>query len=168
MNVKEDFLRMCNFNLHDGRQIRFREDSWLGTTLLKLQYLNLYNIVRRQNATVADIFSLRPLNVSFCRNLVAENLLSWHDLVMRLLDIQLTDRSDTFKWPLNHNGQFSVNSMYQAFLDINVVPNNCHVWKIKVPLKIRVFMWLLYREAILTKHNLVKRNLHGNIMCYFL
>jgi hypothetical protein len=45
MNVKEDFLSMGNFNLHDGKQIRFWEDSWLGTTPLRLQYLNLYNIV---------------------------------------------------------------------------------------------------------------------------
>jgi hypothetical protein len=56
-----------------------------------------------------------------CGSLVAENLLSWHDLVRRLMDIHVTDRPDTFKWSLNHNGQFSVKSMYQAFLDTNVV-----------------------------------------------
>jgi hypothetical protein len=134
---------------------------------LRLQYLNLYNIVRRKDATVANIFSLRPLNISFRRNLVAENLLSWHDLVTRLMDIRLVDRLDTFNWSLNHNGKFSVSSMYQAFLDTNVVPNNSHLWKIKLPLKIRVFLWLLYKEAILTNDNLVKRNWYGNIMCYF-
>jgi hypothetical protein len=103
----------------------FWEDSWLGTAPLKQQYL--YNIVQRRNATVADIFSLRPLNVSFRRNLADENFLSWHDLVRRLMDIHLTHRQDTFKWPLNHNGQFSVKSMYQAFLDTNVVPNNSYL-----------------------------------------
>jgi hypothetical protein len=143
MSIKEDFFSMGNFILHDGRQIRFWEDSWLGTTPLKIQYLNLYNIIRRKDAMVAKIFSSKPLNVSFRRNLVAENVLSWHALVMRLMYIQLMDRSDTFKWSLNHDGQFSVSSMYQAFLDTNVVPNNSHLWKIKVPLKIRVFLWLL-------------------------
>jgi hypothetical protein len=34
-------------------------------------------------------------------------------------------------------------------------------------LKIKVFIWLLYREAILTKDNLVKRNWHGNAKCCF-
>jgi hypothetical protein len=34
------------------------------------------------------------------------------------------------------------------------------LWKIKIPLKIKVFLWLLYREVILTKDNLVKRNWH--------
>jgi hypothetical protein len=74
------------------------------------------------------------------------------------MDIQLVDRPDAFKWSLNHNDKFFVSSMYQAFLDTNVVPNSSHLWKIKLPLNIRVFLWFLYREAILTKDNLVKRN----------
>jgi hypothetical protein len=86
---------------------------------------------------------------------------------MRLIDIQLTDRPDSFKWSLNFSDQFSVNSMYQAFIDTNVVPNNSYLWKIKIPLKIKVFIWLLYREAILTKDNIVKRNWYGNVKCYF-
>jgi hypothetical protein len=57
--------------------------------------------------------------------------------------------------------------MYQAFLDTNVVTNNSYIWKIKVPLKIKVFLWLLHRQAILTKDNLVKKNWHINVMCYF-
>jgi hypothetical protein len=78
---------MGSFNIHHGRQTRLWEDSWLGTTPLKQQYPNLYNIVRRRNATVADIFSSRPLNISFRRNLVAENSLAWHELVSRLMDM---------------------------------------------------------------------------------
>jgi hypothetical protein len=77
---------------------------------------------------------------------------------MKLSSIHLTDSPDHFKWSLNSNGRFTVNSMYQAFLHTNVVPNNSYLWKIKVPLKIKVFLWLLHREAILTKDNLVKRN----------
>jgi hypothetical protein len=77
---------------------------------------------------------------------------------MRLINIRLTDRSDIFKWSLNSSGQFFVSSMYQVFIDTNIVSNNSYLWKIRIPLKIKVFIWLLYREAILTKDNLVKRN----------
>jgi hypothetical protein len=31
-----------------------------------------------------------------------------------------------------------------------------YLWKIKVPLKIQIFMWLLYKKVILTKDNLPK------------
>jgi hypothetical protein len=41
--------------------------------------------------------------------------------------------------------------MYQALLDSNIVPYNNYLWKIKIPLKIKIFLWLPYREAILTK-----------------
>jgi hypothetical protein len=57
--------------------------------------------------------------------------------------------------------------MYQAFIDTNSVPNNSYLWKIRIPLKIKVFIWLLYRDAILTKDNLVKRNWQGNVRCCF-
>jgi hypothetical protein len=167
MNVKDAFLSMGNFNLQDGKQIRFWEDIWLGATTLKGQYPNLYNIVWRKSAMAADIFSSRPLHISFQRNLVVENLQSCHNLVMRLTNICLTDRPDNFKWLLNSNGRFSDNSMYQAFLDTNIVPNISYLWKIKILLKIKVFVWLLYRKAILIKDNLVKRNWYGNVMCCF-
>jgi hypothetical protein len=95
MNVKEDFLSMDNFNLHDGRQIRFWEDSWLGTMPLKLHYPNLYNIVRRKNAMVADIFSLRPLNVPL--NTTVGHCKGWHLLynvtqIHRYIDFSLGNR----------------------------------------------------------------------------
>jgi hypothetical protein len=73
MNVRDKFFSMGNFILQDGKQIRFWEDRWLGASTLKDQYPNLYNIVRKKSATVANIFSSRPLNVSFRRSLVAEN-----------------------------------------------------------------------------------------------
>jgi hypothetical protein len=74
---------------------------------------------------------------------VAQNLHSWHNLVMRLTTIQLTDQPDKFKWSPKSNGQISVWSIYQAFLDTNVVPHNSYLWKIKIPLKIKIFLWLL-------------------------
>jgi hypothetical protein len=138
--------------------IRFWEDSWLSATTLKEQYPNLYNIVRRKVATSAEILGLRLFNISFRRSLVTGNLQDWHDLLLKLSSINLTDSPDHFKWSLNSNGRFTVNSMYRDFLDTNIVPNNSYLWKIKVPLKIKVFLWLLHREAILTKDNLAKRN----------
>jgi hypothetical protein len=49
---------------------------------LKEQYPNLYNIARKKNATISDIFSTRPLNISFRRNLMDDNLQSWHNMVL--------------------------------------------------------------------------------------
>jgi hypothetical protein len=59
INIKDQFLSMSSFKLQDGKQIRFWEDKWLGAKALKEDYPNLYNIVRRKSATVADIFHPR-------------------------------------------------------------------------------------------------------------
>lgn len=42
-----------------------------------------------------------------------------------------------------------------------------YLWKMKIPLKIKIFMWLLNRRVILTKDNLMKRNWHGCTKCAF-
>jgi hypothetical protein len=86
MNAKDQFLNFGYFILQNGAQIRFWEDKWLGDSTLKEQYLNLYIIVRNKSATVANIFSTRPLNILFRRSLVDANLRSWHNLVLRIAD----------------------------------------------------------------------------------
>jgi hypothetical protein len=70
MSIKYQFLSLGSFKLQDGKQIRFWEDKWLGANVLKDDYPNLYDIVRRKNATLAEIFRTQPLNISFRRSLV--------------------------------------------------------------------------------------------------
>jgi hypothetical protein len=45
--------------------------------------------------------------------------------------------------------------------------NNKKIWKAEIPLKIKVFMWLLSKNAILTKDNLMKKNWQGDQHCKF-
>ena len=89
MRVKPEFLRWGKFKLGNGSLIRFWEDTWLGNEPLKNQYPALYNIVRKKSDLVSSVLSSIPLNISFRRSLVANNLLSWHQLVARVIDIQL-------------------------------------------------------------------------------
>ena len=41
------------------------------------------------------------------------------------------------------------------------------IWKGKIPAKIKIFMWLLENNAILTKDNLIKRKWVGYPKCSF-
>ena len=130
----------ATFKLGNGSQIRFWEDSWLDNEPLKNQYPTLYNIARKKSALGSHVLSSTPLIVSFRRSLVANNLLLWHQLVARVIDIQLQDQSDTFVWSLHQNGVFSVRSMYRA-----IIPHNHIIWKLKLHLKIKIFMWYLIK-----------------------
>ena len=102
-----EFLRWGKYKLGNGSHIRFWEDSWLDNESLKNQYPTLYNIARKKSALVSHVLSsTTPLNIYFRRSLVANNLLLWHQLVARVMDIQLQDQSDTFVWSLHQNGFF--------------------------------------------------------------
>ena len=57
-----------------------------------------------------------------------------------------------------------VESMYVDVINSSVIPSFKHVWKVKVPLKIKVFMWLR-KQVILTKNNLIKRNWTRSTRC---
>jgi hypothetical protein len=52
MEMKDQFMNLAIFNLKDGSQIMFWEDTWLGKYSLCSQYPNLYNIICKKHATV--------------------------------------------------------------------------------------------------------------------
>ena len=108
-----------------------------------------------------------PLNISFRRTLVEDKLGLWHELVSKVMNIVLTDANDSFKWTLTQNSVFTVKSMYRDLMLTNSIPCNSRVWKIKVPLKIKIFLWYLQKGVILTKDNLLKRRWKGGSKCCF-
>jgi hypothetical protein len=117
----------------------------------------LYYIVRHKNDTIAKMLETFPPNVTFRRSLIGPRQISWHELLQHLELVPLTQRSDVFRWNLTGNGSFS---------DIPV-DNNSKIWKMKIPLKTKVFAWYLRCGVILTKDNLAKHNWHGCKKCVF-
>jgi hypothetical protein len=68
---------------------------------------------------------------------------------------------------LKKNGTFSVKSTYNALTNCDGGQPFKHIWKSKIPAKIKIFLWLVANEAILTKDNLLKRRWRGDPLCYF-
>jgi hypothetical protein len=93
------------------------------------------------------------------------NLRVWHDVVAMVADVYLTNQRDRFVWGLHQNGLFLVNSMYRALLGAEAILYNTLIWKLKLSLKIKVFMWYLYKGVILTKDNLARRQWQGDRKC---
>jgi hypothetical protein len=54
MKVKTEFLPLGKFDLGDGSQVRFWEDSWIRSRPLKSLFPTLYNIVRRKKIRLYD------------------------------------------------------------------------------------------------------------------
>jgi hypothetical protein len=137
-------------------------DTWLGNLPLKDKFPSLFNIVRRIQDSVATVLASVPLNISFCRNLVGRNLRDWHRIVVSLQDVNLQGERDVFVWSLHSSGSFLVSSMYAALINNGVIVSQ-DIWQIKVPTKIKIFLWYLKRGVILIKDNLARRN--WNVAC---
>ena len=167
MKVKWDFLRFKTFMIQNGSQVRFWENIWLGNTPLREQYLQLYNIARGKQDTVEAVLSTYPPNVSWWRDLFGDKLVMWNNLLSRLTPVVLSQEEDEFIWTLDRKGEFSVKSHYLGLIHQNIPNTNKHLWELKTPLKIKVFLWYLRKGVILTKDNLARRNWQGNQQCCF-
>jgi hypothetical protein len=113
------------------------------------------------------MFGQTPLNIAFHRNLIGNKWNQWMHLVSHLMEVQLTSDQEIFMWNLTALGVLSVKSMYLDFMNGHIKYLRRYIWKIKVPLKIKIFMWFFHRKVILTKHNMLKRNWQGNTTCVF-
>jgi hypothetical protein len=165
MEVKDLVLERGRFKVQDGAQTRFWEDLWIGNEPLMKRFPTLYNIVRKKNASVAQVLSTSPLNVSFRRALVGENWDKWLQLVGSILHVQCNQNRDSFIW--TRSKSFSVKALYNDLMLTSGIPFNCCSWKVKVPLKIKIFLWFLRQGVLLTKDNLVKRHWKGCVSCCF-
>ena len=140
----------------------------MGNTTLHEQYPALYNIVRHKSDTVAKVLDSSPPNVSFRRSLVGPRQASWNVLLQRLASVHLTQGSGKFRWNLKENGQLLVDSMYKSLIQYDLpVVNNKKIWKMKIPLKSKVFAWYLCRGVNLTRDNLAKGSWQGSKKCVF-
>uniref|UniRef100_A0A453SF10 Reverse transcriptase zinc-binding domain-containing protein n=1 Tax=Aegilops tauschii subsp. strangulata TaxID=200361 RepID=A0A453SF10_AEGTS len=83
------------------------------------------------------------------------------------MEVQHSDQPDSFHWKLARNGVFTVKSMYVDLINYGPIPRSIHIWKVKVPLRIKIFMWFVHKQVILTKDNLLKRRWVGSARCCF-
>ena len=92
---------------------------------------------------MADVFRSVPLNVSFRRGLTGANLEAWFRLVSLVVAVQINSAKDVGEWDLHQNKKFSVNSMYLELMSNGIIRHNNPLWKLKIPLNIKVFCGIL-------------------------
>lgn len=82
---------------------------------------------------------------------MGDNLKACLEVVARVIPVNLTEQNDSFVWEVHKKGFFSVSSMYKAIIYRDIVPRKEAFWKLRVPLKIKIFLWYLRKGVILTK-----------------
>ena len=103
----------------------------------------------------------------FRRRLTPELSKQWEDMRAAVNRIHLVERSDRVFWGLNQNGKFTTKSVYNM---LEEPLSGCHyrwIWKAKIPLKIKIFLWQMSQNAILTRQVMRKKKWPGNPCCSF-
>lgn len=91
----------------------------------------------------------------------------WNNIFRAIREIELNSFPDKVLWSLTKNKQFATKSTYMWLERVFSGANNKWLWKAKIPLKIKIFMCQLFRNAILTRDNMRKRKWLGNPTCSF-
>lgn len=84
-------------------------------------------------------------------------MLLWKDLSTIAKIIALTNEDDQILWSFNSKGQYSVRSLYAIINHMSIVPIYIQaVWKLNIPPRVQIFLWLLCNNRLLTHDNLAK------------
>lgn len=80
--------------------------------------------------------------------------------------VQLNESRDKTSWMLEKSRKYTTKSMYRFLLHRGVVNKRMRrLWKNKMPMKVKVFMWLADQNRIQSREALGGRNWKGDIRC---
>jgi hypothetical protein len=167
MKVAPFFYRCCRKITGNGEETIFWEDVWIGAIPLKERFPRLYNLTFSVYITVAKVFVEGWGCIRFRRVLWGKTAQLWQDLKNLCSVAKLSDGRDRCTWLLEKSGNFSMKSMYIALKTKNSVCEFKYCWKVRIPLRVKVFIWLVFKKSILTRDNLLKRGWEVNDKCCF-
>ncbi len=82
-------------------------------------------------------------------------------------NVLLSDGSDVVNWKWTSSGRFSVSSAYSFLIFDGVEDRSTQLfWPLKIPLSIKIFLWLAARNRLLTADQLLRRGWLGPSVCF--
>lgn len=133
---------------------------------LKIVFENIFKICNQQEMTIAEVFDGTTWNLTFRRNFGPWERMEWDELLQSLSGVQLTTEYDTVRWMLEPSGRYTTRSLYRHLLNPGAVYTPMtEMWEAKIPLKVKIFMWLLNKDRIQAAEQLKRKNWKGSDKC---
>lgn len=117
---------------------------------------------------MSQVWTGHELKLSFRRCVDASFLARWQQLLNILISFIPSDIPDKPVWMLEASGYYSTNSFYKL-INFGGVSTPCRkwLWKVHVPPKFHVFLWLVAKNKMLTRDNLSKRQHVDDPTCMY-
>jgi hypothetical protein len=156
------------WNVGNGKKVLFWEDTWIGHCSLAILFWDLYVIVNEQQCTIADAWDGSNLKFTFRRTVSQVLYDRWLDLVALVQTVSFSDYDDCPIWTFHPSGSYSVRSFYCIVNNGGVIPiHTPAVWKLHIPPRIHIILWLLANDKLLSRDNLGKRRHVDDSTCLF-
>ncbi|XP_048552830.1 uncharacterized protein LOC125533101 [Triticum urartu] len=160
MKVKDSYMAGRKIIINSGNLTRVWHDPWVENIILKDRFPDLFSICHDQESTLAS-WVTSNYDLDFRHRLTGVLGEQWAWMVMEAKKLSLSNSSDTISWAFSSRGKFTTKTMYE-WLERNLAsPNYNWVWKSPVPLKIKIFLWQLFQNDVLTRDNMRNRNWEG-------
>ncbi len=168
LSTSSPFHLSISFSLGNGTTAAFWNTRWNGEFLLRNTFPNLYATSNLKHLSVKNWvrrFASTGI-LGFSQNLSGVDQQEMGQLCNLIEGVTLNDDMGSISWRWCRNGIFTVSSAYKFIsfdgVDDRKIP---FLWSIKLPLKIKLFLWLAGRYRLLTVDLLVKRGWHGPSIC---
>ena len=141
------------------------KDAWIQNKPLCVLHPVLFDWCLDKNITVHDVLEKNG-RLDFDRWLPPSFFEEWMGIVNEAFSFNFIQQADKISWKWGSKKIFTTKSTYDH-LSNQARVNFDHIWKAKIPYKVKIFTWLLEKNAILTKDNLVRRKWLGSPSCAF-
>jgi hypothetical protein len=155
--VKSVFSLGAKHHIRNGESTRFWEDWWQGQGPLKDRYPTLYGIAVDPHVTVAGCCAAEGWQVTFRRGLGTRERMDLNSILAGILGVHLSEGQDVISWLLEPSGKFSVKSLYRKLCQGTPRKHFSDIWKVAVPMKVRIFLWQLVRKCLPSNDNIRRR-----------
>nr|CAD1826748.1 unnamed protein product [Ananas comosus var. bracteatus] len=148
----------------------FWEDRWSGKTTLRSSFPEIFHLFPRKNLRISDCLSSN----GWCWDMIpgVDNYVNFGAnsgitaLKDKISNVPTSQGQDSVHWSWSTDGRLTVKSTYSTLRDRGT--RDAHLGGIGplcLPLKIKVFCWLVLKKRSLTADNLIKRGWICNTKC---
>ena len=166
LKIRPVYLKGRSTKVRNGRSTLFWEEPWLKSKPLCVLYPVLYDLCTDKGISVHQ-FILKHAQLHFSRWLPVTLFGPWVSLIDEVYSYPFENEEDKISWKMHKSGGFSTRSVYDLMTSGDTGHPFSHIWKARIPHRIKIFMWLYENKAIITKENLLRRNWQGDPSCYF-
>jgi hypothetical protein len=132
---------------------------------LRVCFPRLFEICDNKEGAIVD-YAARGWQLRLIRMLGDDEMREWTDLQSMLRGVTLSQNDDEVSWGLTSLRIFTTGSLYRFMTNGGVNSRMAsRIWKCKVPLKVRVFLWQVFHNRIQTAIQLKSIDWKGSGKC---